>query len=75
MSNSNFDADDATLSVDLSEARQAVKESRFKDALSLLEILTIWSVNSKDKFIKLWDCDTYELITILGIHNGEIWGL
>ena len=39
MSNTNFDADDATLSVDLSEARQAVKESRFKDALDLLEII------------------------------------
>ena len=39
MSNTNFDADDATLSVDLSEARQAVQESRFKDALDLLEII------------------------------------
>ena len=36
MSNSNLDADDATLSVDLSEARQAVKESRFKDALEFI---------------------------------------
>ena len=39
MNTSKFNADDATLSVDLSEARQAVKESRFKDALSLLEII------------------------------------
>ena len=39
MNTSKFNADEATLSVDLSEARQAVKESRFKDALSLLEII------------------------------------
>ena len=39
MNTNKFNADEATLSVDLSEARQAVKESRFKDALSLLEII------------------------------------
>ena len=39
MSKSKFNADDASLSVDLSEARQAVKENRFHDALDLFEIL------------------------------------
>ena len=39
MNTNKFNADEATLSVDLSDARQAVKESRFKDALSLLEII------------------------------------
>ena len=31
--------DETTLSVDLSDATQAVKESRFKDALNLLKVL------------------------------------
>ena len=39
MSNNNFNANNASLSVDLSEARQAVKESRFQDALDLFEII------------------------------------
>ena len=39
MSKSKFNADDASLSVDLSEARQAVKENRFQDALDLFEII------------------------------------
>ena len=39
MNEKKFNADDASLSVDLSEATQAVKESRFQDALNLLEII------------------------------------
>jgi tetratricopeptide (TPR) repeat protein len=39
MSKSKFNADDASLSVDLSEARQAVKENRFQDALDLFAII------------------------------------
>lgn len=30
---------------------------------------------SKDRSVKLWDCDSYELITVLGTHAGEVWGL
>ena len=36
MNNSEFSANNASLSVDLSEARQAVKENRFQDALALI---------------------------------------
>ena len=39
MNNNEFNADAASLSVDLSEARQAVKENRFQDALDLFEII------------------------------------
>ena len=39
MNTKEFNSDDASLSVDLSEARQAVKENRFKDALGLFEII------------------------------------
>ncbi len=39
MKNNEFNADNASLSVDLSEARQAVKENRFQDALDLFEII------------------------------------
>ena len=39
MDTKEFNSDDASLSVDLSEARQAVKENRFKDALGLFEII------------------------------------
>ena len=39
MNNSEFSANNASLSVDLSEARQAVKENRFQDALDLFEII------------------------------------
>ena len=39
MNNNEFNADTASLSVDLSEARQAVKENRFQDALDLFEII------------------------------------
>ena len=39
MNNKQFNSDDASLSVDLSEARQAVKENRFQDALVLFEII------------------------------------
>ena len=39
MSNNNFNSNNASLSVDLSEARQAVKENRFQDALDLFEII------------------------------------
>ena len=39
MNTKEFNSEDASLSVDLSEARQAVKENRFKDALGLFEII------------------------------------
>ena len=39
MSKNKFNANNASLSVDLSEARQAVKENRFQDALDLFEII------------------------------------
>jgi tetratricopeptide (TPR) repeat protein len=39
MNTKEFNSDEASLSVDLSEARQAVKENRFKDALGLFEII------------------------------------
>jgi tetratricopeptide (TPR) repeat protein len=39
MNNNNFNSNDASLSVDLSEATQAVKENRFEDALNLFEII------------------------------------
>ena len=39
MKNNEFNVNDASLSVDLSEARQAVKENRFQDALGLFEII------------------------------------
>ena len=39
MNNNEFNSDNASLSVDLSEARQAVKENRFQDALDLFEII------------------------------------
>ena len=38
MKNNEFNADNASLSVDLSEARQAVKENRFQDALDLFSL-------------------------------------
>ena len=39
MKEDRFNTDDPTLSVDLSEATQAVKENRFEDALTLFEII------------------------------------
>ena len=39
MNNNNINSNDASLSVDLSEATQAVKENRFEDALNLFEII------------------------------------
>ena len=39
MNTKEFNSDEASLSVDLSEARQAVKENRFTDALGLFEII------------------------------------
>ena len=39
MMNNKFNANDPTLSVDLSEATQAVKENRFDDALNLFTII------------------------------------
>ena len=41
MSNNKFNATNASLSVDLSEARQAVKENRFQDALDLFHEWTL----------------------------------
>jgi hypothetical protein len=59
MSNSNFDVDDATLSVDLSEARQAVKESRFKDAFDLLEIILESQPDNIDSLYLAAVCSRY----------------
>ena len=39
MNTKEFNSGEASLSVDLSEARQAVKENRFKDALGLFKII------------------------------------
>ena len=39
MKENNFNSNNASLSVDLSEATQAVKENRFEDALNLFEII------------------------------------
>ena len=39
MKEDKFNADATTLSVDLSEATQAVKDNRFQDALTLFEII------------------------------------
>ena len=39
MNDDKFDLDETTLSVDLSNATQAVKESRFEDAFNLLKVL------------------------------------
>ena len=39
MKENKSDIKDPTLSVDLSEATQAVKENRFEDAISLFEII------------------------------------
>ena len=39
MKDEQIDFDETTLSIDLSDATQAVKESRFEDALSLLRVL------------------------------------
>ena len=39
MKENNLNSNDASLSVDLSEATQAVKENRFEDALNLFEII------------------------------------
>ena len=46
-----FNADEATLSVDLSEARQAVKDNRFQDALDLFEIILKDHPNHIDSLI------------------------
>ena len=39
MKKDKFNIDEATLSVDLNDATQAVKDSRFKDALNLLQTI------------------------------------
>ena len=39
MSENKLNADEANLSVDLSDATQAVKENRFQDAINLLKII------------------------------------
>ena len=64
MSKSKFNADDASLSVDLSEARQAVKENRFQDALDLFEIIletdpdhidSLYLVSVSSRYLKKFD--------------------
>ena len=59
MNSNKFNADDATFSVDLSEARQAVKESRFKDALSLLEIILEGQPENIDSLYLAAVCSRY----------------
>ena len=39
MKEDQFNIDETTLSVDLSDATQAVKESRFEDAIRLLNVI------------------------------------
>ena len=39
MKEDNFNIDEKTLSVDLSDATQAVKDNRFEDAISLLRVI------------------------------------
>jgi hypothetical protein len=39
MKEEQINLDETTLSIDLSDSTQAVKESRFEDALSLLKVL------------------------------------
>ena len=39
MSENKLNIDEANLSVDLSDATQAVKENRFQDAINLLKII------------------------------------
>ena len=48
MSDSNLNSNDSSLAVDLQEATQALKESRFADALRLLEINLIDHPNNID---------------------------
>jgi tetratricopeptide (TPR) repeat protein len=48
MKENKSDIKDPTLSVDLSEATQAVKENRFEDALSLFEIILKDNPNNID---------------------------
>ena len=39
MNDKNLNIDDANLTVDLSDATQAVKDSRFQDAINLLKVI------------------------------------
>ena len=64
MNNNVFNADAASLSVDLSEARQAVKENRFQDALDLFEIIletdpdhidSLYLVSVSSRYLKKFD--------------------
>ena len=48
MKEDQFSLDETTLSVDLSDATQAVKESRFEDALNLLKVLLKENPNHVD---------------------------
>ena len=64
MNNNEFNSDAASLSVDLSEARQAVKENRFQDALDLFEIIletdpdhidSLYLVSVSSRYLKKFD--------------------
>ena len=64
MNNNEFNADAASLSVDLSEARQAVKENRFQDALDLFEIIletdpdhidSLYLISVASRYLKKFD--------------------
>ncbi|MDB9907547.1 sulfotransferase [Gammaproteobacteria bacterium] len=64
MNNNEFNADAASLSVDLSEARQAVKENRFQDAFNLFEIIletdpdhidSLYLVSVSSRYLKKFD--------------------
>jgi tetratricopeptide (TPR) repeat protein len=59
MNSNKFNTDDTALSVDLSEARQAVKESRFKDALGLLKIILESQPDNIDSLYLAAVCSRY----------------
>ena len=64
MNNNNINYNDASLSVDLSEATQAVKENRFEDALNLFEIIlkenpdnidSLYLASVSSRYLKIFD--------------------
>ena len=65
MKENNLNSNDASLSVDLSEATQAVKENRFEDALNLFEIIlrdnpdnidSLYLASVSSRYLKKFDC-------------------
>ena len=73
MNTKEINSDDASLSVDLSEARQAVKENRFKDALGLFEIIlkedpnhidSLYLASVSSRYLKKFDDSKIYLISL-----------